>query len=207
MSTEFDEKASSWDDDPKRVRRAEIIGEFLKSRIKLEAIDQALEYGSGTGLLSFSMQDDLKRVVLMDESGEMTRIANEKAKRLSAPHFKAIQYDLMKDPLPEDHYDLIYILLTLHHVGDYQGLVKKFAQLLNPGGYLAIIDLEKEDGSFHEGEFHGHKGFEKPVLETVILESGLRVVSYEVCYELEKTDEHGNTRTYPLFMSIAVKPE
>ena len=205
MKTEFDEKAADWDENPDRVKRAESIADSIRTRINLQDVKKALEYGSGTGLLSFALQQDLKSVVLMDESIEMTKVALEKCQRFKVNHFKPMQYNLIEDPLPDEKFDLIYILLTLHHVKDYESLISKFSNLLNRGGHLAIIDLEKEDGSFHDGEFHGHKGFDKDVLKKKILESGLNNVSYEVCYEIEKVDEVGVKTSYPLFLLVARK--
>lgn len=205
MRTEFDEKAAAWDEDPVRVKRAEVIAGILKSRIDLSTIGSALEYGSGTGLLSFALRDELSAVTLMDESSEMIKLAGKKAAQLQANHFRPVQYNLMKEQMPKERFDLIYILLTLHHVLDYEGLLSKFATLLEPNGYLVIIDLEKEDGSFHDGEFFGHKGFEKCILKSNLEEVDLQFENYEVCYELEKTDEQGDKRKYPLFMMIARK--
>lgn len=205
MKTEFDEKAATWDEDPSRVARAETIGSIIKERINLSEVNSALEYGSGTGLLSQAMKDELKDVVLMDESEEMTRVAKAKFRDLQLEHFKPVLFNLMKEKLPNDRFDLIYILLTLHHVNDYERLLDKFSSLLNPGGHLAIIDLETEDGSFHEGEFFGHKGFDKCILKGKLEEVGMTAKSYEVCYEIEKVDEAGNKRLYPLFLMIAQK--
>ena len=205
MKAEFDDKAVSWDDDPIRVERAIVIGEFLKERLDLSGIKNALEYGSGTGLLSFAMKDQLKQVTLMDESLEMTRVASEKIANHDLKGFKALQYDLMKNPLPDQKYDLIYILLTLHHIIDYPALLNKFSQLLTAEGALVIIDLEKEDGSFHEGDFHGHNGFDRQELVAHLNNVGFEEKNYEVCYVLNRKFDDGTTRNYPLFMMIAAK--
>ena len=204
MATEFDEKAATWDDDPIRVKRAESIAKTMAEKIDLKKINSALEYGSGTGLLSFSLKDKLKHVVLMDESAEMTKVAQAKCINQSLDHFKPMQYDLMKDELPQARFDLIYILLTLHHILDYESILQKFAKLLNKNGYLAIIDLEKEDGSFHEGDFYGHKGFDKCILIDKLEEAGFIDKTYDVCYELERETESG-VKKYPLFLLVSEK--
>ncbi len=49
----------------------------------------------------------------------------------------------MKGPLPDERFDLIFIMLTLHHIGDVEELFRKFRRLLTSHGKLAIIDLEK----------------------------------------------------------------
>ena len=50
--------------------------------------------------------------------------------------------------------------MVLHHVTDIENIIRKFHNLLNPDGHLAIADLYTEDGSFHGKEFTGHKGFD-----------------------------------------------
>ena len=43
--------------------------------------------------------------------------------------------------------------MTLHHIHDLSTVLAAFATLLADGGHLCIADLEKEDGSFHGGDF------------------------------------------------------
>ena len=203
---EFDEKAATWDDDPIRLKRAESIANNLAKTIDLTQINSSLEYGSGTGLLSFSLKNHLNNVVLMDESAAMTEVAKEKCQKLKNVHFEPIQYDLLKQPLPQKRFDLIYTMLTLHHIVDLKGILEKFSRLLNKGGLLVIIDLEKEDGSFHDGEFHGHLGFDRSALEANLIACGLKPRSYEICYTLEKDTATG-TKQYPLFLLVAQKPK
>ncbi len=204
IMAEFDEKAATWDDDPIRVKRVESIAESLANILDLSAIDQAMEYGSGTGLLSFSLKDRLANVVLMDESRGMTEMAIKKGEVYQVDHFKPIQYDILKQPLPNLRFDLIYTLLTMHHVEETGTILAKFQQLLNQNGYLAIIDLDKEDGSFHEGKFHGHNGFDRFELENQLKHVGLQPTCYEVCYNIKKETESG-FKNYPLFLLISQK--
>jgi ubiquinone/menaquinone biosynthesis C-methylase UbiE len=57
-----------------------------------------------------------------------------------------IRCDLRSDPLPSARYDIVVCSMTLHHVEDIAELIGKFALLLRPGGTVALVDLEKEDG-------------------------------------------------------------
>ena len=56
--TNFDERAKDWDSDPKKVERARAVAEAIRKAIPLTANMSALEYGCGTGLLSFALQSD-----------------------------------------------------------------------------------------------------------------------------------------------------
>ena len=57
---EFDVKAAEWDKSNMHLERARTIaGEILKE-IPITAEMKALEFGAGTGLLSFLLRDQLK---------------------------------------------------------------------------------------------------------------------------------------------------
>jgi predicted TPR repeat methyltransferase len=60
----FDERAESWDDDPVRVARAAAVAEGIRSRVPLSSAMRALEYGCGTGLLSFELRHELGHITL-----------------------------------------------------------------------------------------------------------------------------------------------
>lgn len=202
--SEFDQKAATWDENPERVKRAEVIAKRIASNLDLSKVKAALEYGSGTGLLSFALRDKIPHITLMDESAEMIKVALVKKDKLEAFNIDPIQYNLQKQPLPNIRFDLIYLLLTLHHIEDVGSILKKFNELLTENGHLVIIDLDKEDGSFHDGEFHGHKGFERDNLEALLRASGFQPQSYNVCYKLEKETEEG-LKKYPLFLLVSEK--
>ncbi len=198
---EFDKKASSWDDDPAKVKRSAIIASRMKERLNNKRFEKAMEYGSGTGLLGFEFLDNVDHLTLMDVSQEMTRVAESKINDSLKGRVEALQIDLMKDVLPVQRFDLIFSLLTFHHIDDTEMILEKLHKLLLPGGVLAIIDLEKEDGSFHTGEFHGHLGFEENELKAQLIKKNFQAEQYSTIYSIDKE----NGRSYPLFMSVSRK--
>jgi ubiquinone/menaquinone biosynthesis C-methylase UbiE len=200
---EFDEMAASWDDDPLRVKRAASIAQSISAVLDLSKYPRALEYGSGTGLLSFALKDELESITLMDESAEMTNVAIQKCKAGQVGHLHPIKMDLMTDDYQASSpFDLIFILLTLHHIIDTEGILSRFKELIAPNGVLAIIDLETEDGSFHDREFHGHLGFDRHELEGKLKSAGFQPFHYDVIYEIEK-GEGADKKPYPLFLMMA----
>lgn len=200
----FDEKAATWDENPERTERSKIFAEIIRNKVDLSKVEKALEYGSGTGLLSFSLANDLQDITLMDESREMTKVTNNKCERLDIRHFHPIRYDLLTDELPEHKFDLIYTAMTMHHVDDTNAILKKFNEVSNPGGHIVLIDLVTEDGSFHNFEFDGHLGFDQDELESKLENNGFEPVSYQIGYTT-KAERGGEMREYPLFVSIAKK--
>ncbi|MCF6353263.1 MAG: class I SAM-dependent methyltransferase [Cyclobacteriaceae bacterium] len=201
----FDKKAADWDKNHDHTTRANKLVDYLGAQIDLSKVKNAMEYGSGTGLLSFALKDKLPSIDLMDASIEMTKAAQQKVADQSIASLHPVQYDIMTQELPANRYDLIFILQTLHHIDDTALFIQKSSQLLNNGGYLVIIDLVQEDGSFHEDEFHGHKGFVQSELEHKLRDSGLTPTYYGICHTIEKEMEDGSIKEYPLFMMVGKK--
>lgn len=202
---EFDEKASSWDEDPSRVERAKVIAERIRHYFKEAHFPSVMEYGSGTGLLGYELLDLFDKITFMDESKEMTRITLEKSRAFPDKKIEVLEYDLINDPLPPARYDLIFSMLTLHHIDDTKLILRKFQSLLNPGGLLAIIDLEKEDGSFHTGDFHGHLGFDKDELVKKLEKTSFELLHYDTIYKINKEINDGSRKDFPLFLALAKK--
>ena len=75
---EFDIKAKDWDKNQMHIERAEAIALAMLNTISIEEQMTAIEYGAGTGLLSFNLKDRFSKIILMDSSREMVRMAQQK---------------------------------------------------------------------------------------------------------------------------------
>ncbi|MCS6906811.1 MAG: class I SAM-dependent methyltransferase [Anaerolineales bacterium] len=202
----FDEKAREWDNNPARRERACAVAEAMRRQVPLRPTMTALEYGCGTGLLSFELRHELGRIVLADNSTGMLEVLQEKITAAQAKNLFPIRLDLLVDPLPAQRFDLIYSLMTLHHILDTQRILSLFHRLLLPGGYLCIADLDKEDGSFHQEPFEGHLGFERQELAELATAVGFEVLGFETVYRMVKLVD-GCQRHYPIFLMTARKRE
>ena len=51
--------------------------------------------------------------------------------------------------------------IILHHVVDLETAAQKFSKLVVDNGFICIVDLIEEDGTFHkdDSDFNGHNGF------------------------------------------------
>ena len=75
---EFDQKASQWDAKPVRVERALAMADGIRAALPLSSSLTALEYGCGTGLVSFELQSQLGHITLADSSSGMLAVVREK---------------------------------------------------------------------------------------------------------------------------------
>lgn len=205
VTSSFDDRAQTWDADPVKQERAEAVATALRQRVPLSPAWNALEYGCGTGLLSFALHADLGRIMLADSSPGMLAVLDRKIAAAGLTHLHSLALDLLTDPLPAERYDLIFTLMTLHHVADVGRLLRIFHDLLRPGGWLAIADLDQEDGSFHGPGFTGHNGFDRETLRAQLTEAGLGGVEFCTAYVMKKMTGQG-PREYPLFLAVAAHP-
>ncbi len=203
--TNFDDRAKTWDSDPMKVERAGAVADALRAAIPLQPGMTALEYGCGTGLLSFALREDLASITLADTSEGMLAVLADKIQAARADNMHPVRLDLATDPLPTERFDLVYSLMVLHHIPDTATILQRFYDVLNPGGWLAVVDLDREDGSFHaDRAAQVHHGFERPALQAMAEAAGFAQVRFSTVYEIEKTSA-GRTRTYPLFLMTARK--
>jgi ubiquinone/menaquinone biosynthesis C-methylase UbiE len=204
--SEFDEKAAGWDQNPMRIERAAAVAQAIRARIALSPAMRALEYGCGTGLLSFALQQggSLGQITLADNSDGMLAVLSEKIQAAGLGHMHPLKLDLVSDPLPAQRFDLVYTLLTLHHIPEAGRVLEAFYNLLAPGGWLALADLDQEDGTFHEEPFNGHLGFSRAELQAQLAGLGFSRIHFDTAYTMFKLRD-GKPHRYDVFLAVARK--
>ena len=200
----FDSKAREWDKNPVNQERALAIAEAIRKHVSLTRRMSALDYGSGTGLVSFPLRAELGQITLKDSSPGMLAVAREKIAAESITNLRVVLADLDAAPNPDEHYDLIYSSMTLHHVPDTDHILGAFHALLNGGGTLCIADLDSEDGSFHGPEIDVHHGFDRTELAARAKHAGFVEVTFDTVFAINK-QAAGGTRAYPVFLMVARK--
>jgi ubiquinone/menaquinone biosynthesis C-methylase UbiE len=203
--SEFDKKAAEWDMNPMHWDRSVAIANEMKLMIPLTREMTALEYGEGTGITSFLLKDNLKEITMMDNSTQMINVILGKISETKSDNLNALVFDLESADYTGKKFDLIFTQMVLHHVGNIDIILNRFNNLLNPGGYLAIADLYKEDGSFHGDNFHGHNGFDIAELSDKIARIDLKTLSHGECFVIDRRISETETRQFPVFLLIAKK--
>ena len=203
--TNFDERAKDWDSDPQKVERARAVAEAIRKAVPLSPSMKALEYGCGTGLLSFALQPDLGQITLADTSPGMLEVLANKITDAKVRNMHPVRLDLESDPIPSERFDLTYSLMTLHHIHNVKKVLIKFYDLLLPQGYLLVADLDREDGSFHtDGTTDVHQGFDRAKLKKVIEDIGFENVKFSTAYEIKKQIDYAE-KVFPVFLMSAQK--
>jgi hypothetical protein len=80
--------------------------------------------------------------------------------------------------------------------------------LLAPGGWLALADLDDEDGSFHSdpAEVH-HHGIDRGWLCTELTALGFAAPTAVTAHTFTRPDADGLPRDYPIFLVSARLPQ
>jgi ubiquinone/menaquinone biosynthesis C-methylase UbiE len=203
---DFDEKAKGWDMDPDRIARAVAFADELLKAIGSRKFSSALEFGSGTGNVSFHMADKFASITLADTSEGMLEVLRQKIASGRITNMKPFLINESYPLTSQDGFDIIYTLLTLHHIKDLNRVFSDLSSVLKPGGLLFIGDLVTEDGSFHhrDPEFDGHQGFDVAELKKLMKNNELEPVMDKIFYTIGR--EHNSVlKHYPLFIVEAKK--
>jgi ubiquinone/menaquinone biosynthesis C-methylase UbiE len=205
VMSEFDTKARDWDSNPDHLERSEAITRQFLKMVPLKPEMTAMEYGAGTGIMSFLLAKHFSQITLMDNSSEMINVMNEKVASSGLSHLKPIFFDLEKKNYLSVKFDCIYTQMAMHHVNDMNGIAQRFFDLLKPGGYLTIADLYAEDGSFHGEGFTGHNGFDVTRLQSMLGKIGFHQTVTQQCYTIKKIIDE-KTHSFPIFLMVSMKP-
>jgi ubiquinone/menaquinone biosynthesis C-methylase UbiE len=200
VSTDFDERAATWDDNPAIVERAKAVAGAIRDAVVLDPSMRMLEYGAGTGLVTQALQESVGPVTLADTSAGMREVMAQKIAAGAITDARVWDVDLSTGPAPDERFDVVVTVMALHHVPEVGPLLSNLAALLVEGGVLCIVDLEEEDGSFHGDDFHGHRGFARAALTSELSEVGFTDIGFQRCYEMVR-----DGRSYPLFLSTSVR--
>jgi len=203
--TNFDERAKDWDSDPQKVERARAVAEAIRQAVPLSTDMNALEYGCGTGLLSFVLQPFLGSITLADSSQGMLDVLTKKIAAAGVTNMYPMRLDLAAGTLPPERFHLTTSLMTLHHIEDTKDILRKFHDLLEPNGYLLVADLDLEDGSFHRGgTTNVHQGFSREELQKEVEAAGFGNVAFSTVHQIKKKID-GQEKVFPVFLMVARK--
>jgi len=203
-SNHFNQVANRWDSNPARVAMAQKHCELIKKSFRLSADMEVLDFGCGTGLVSLCILPYVKKITGVDGSEGMVSVFQEKIKANNIPNCSAVYFHSEQSFLPpgEHSYDLIITTMTFHHIKDIRKVLGEFFSVLKPGGQVCIIDLEKEDGSFHEDPAAGavHEGFEQQYLYDALYDTGFKKIDVSVGFVHERKSTQ---KKYPILIAKA----
>jgi len=195
----FANKSKSWDMSSKRVQNAKSIAELIVKNIDLDKEMELMDFGAGTGLLSYFVAPFVGKIVAVDNSPSMLKEFETKCDAFAC-ETEIVEKDLSSETL-DRKFDGIISSMTIHHLEDTLALFRKLYEMLKDGGFIAIADLDSEDGSFHSdntGVFH--HGFDREALQAIAEEAGFKDVRFDTASTIQKPH-----RDFTVFLMTAKK--
>jgi len=197
----FSHKSKHWNSNSKRVQSAKAIADTIVKNVSLNKEMHIMDFGAGTGLLSYYLSHTIGKVTAVDNSPSMLEVFKEKSESFECPTV-VLEHDLVHEELAEDtNYNGIVSSMTMHHIENQEDMFSKMYALLSENGFIALADLDSEDGTFHsdnEGVFHF--GFDRDVLENIAKKVGFKEVKFYTANTIEKPQA-----TYTVFLITAKK--
>ena len=195
----FTHKSKSWDMSSKRVKNAKGIAELIVNNIKLDKSMELMDFGAGTGLLSYFIAPFVDKIVAVDNSPSMLKEFHSKCDEFSCKT-EVIEKDFSREIL-DRKFDGVISSMTIHHLEDTSALLSKLYDMLDDGGFIALADLDSEDGSFHSdntGVFH--YGFDRQLLAKYAQEAGFKDVNFSLASTISKPHAE-----FTVFLMTAIK--
>lgn len=203
---DFDAAAATWDENPHRVEMTREIGEALCAAVPLTPEMDALEIGCGTGLMTMLLQPQVRSILAVDTSEGMLTALRAKIESAQVTNIEPLKLDLTVADPPR-LVDLVYSVMTFHHIPDPASALQRLRPFLRPGGYVAIADLDAEDGSFHGGrEGVAHNGFSAEQMQEMLASAGLTELRSIVAHTVVRPRPDGVTGEYPVLLTVGRKP-
>lgn len=200
----FDRAAAEWDANPARVALARAVVEAIREAVPLCPDMAAMDFGAGTGLVTLGLSPYVASVTAADTSGEMLRVLDGKLKALQVGNVRTMLCEIGKALPPVSGLDLIVSSMVLHHIPDVAQVLRWLRSCLRVGGWIALADLDSEDGSFHAdptGVYH--RGFDREEVCRWLLDAGFVEAAVREAHRMVRPVPDGQTRQYPVFLVTA----
>ena len=199
MIDHFKHKSKNWDMSSMRVQNAKSIAELIVKNINFNESMEVMDLGAGTGLLSYFIAPHVSKIIAVDNSPSMLEEFKNKALEFDS-ETEILAADISKDDL-ERTFDGIISSMTIHHVEDTKALFHKLYTMLNENGFIAIADLDAENGSFHSDNTGVHHyGFDREMLKSIAKEAGFKDIRFDLASTINKPH-----CTFSVFLMTAVK--
>ena len=205
MTDFFDKAAVVWDKDPGRVQMARTIADAMINALHPVGTELVMDYGTGTGNIALRIAPHVKRIIAVDSAKGMLEVLKEKIMTDGITTIEPREWSIGHDVADLPRFDLIVSSMTMHHVRDIADAARTFHELLQPGGRIAIADLDSDNGEFHEAPgIAEHDGIDRKNLQQVFELAGFDSVRFSEGATIHKTSSRtGKPRDFTIFLMTA----
>lgn len=172
-NTQQFEKMASRYDNSDRIHIAKLAADAIREILVDTKQKTAMDFGCGTGLIGLNLIDEFDSVLFVDTSANMLEQVNHKIKASNLQKAATLNLNLEEETPEQAKVDYIMMSQVLLHINDYQSVLTKLYDILNPSGQLIIIDYNWNEAVQSDLI---HPGFDQVGLKSVLAKIGFRTI-------------------------------
>ncbi|MEO1731583.1 MAG: metalloregulator ArsR/SmtB family transcription factor [Pseudomonadota bacterium] len=141
----FARHAGEWDDLRALHSPDGEVEQKLAEALADHDLGALLDIGTGTGRMAELFAGDAARIVALDKSLEMLRVARAKLQHFPAAQVDLVQGDFANLPFDAATFDTVLLHQVLHFAPDPEQALLEAARVTRPQGCIAIVDFAAHD--------------------------------------------------------------
>ena len=137
----FLDRAESWD-----TMRVDMIGARTDLLALLDLLDDRWvvgDLGCGSGMISAALAPCVSRVIAVDESGPMLKVAEQRLAPFDNVELRTGTIESL--PVEDETLDAAILFLVAHFITDPARAMTEIRRVLKPEGRLLVVDLMSHD--------------------------------------------------------------
>ncbi len=135
----FDNVSVEWDDMRQGFYNDKVI-DCLASAIDANASKVVADVGTGTGFVAAGLASRVDRVIGIDNSAAMLRVARSNFANLGVDNVETMLGGIDRLPVADHTVDAAVANMVLHHAPDPVAMIREMARVTRPGGWVAVTD-------------------------------------------------------------------
>ena len=169
----FTDHAEHWDELRRMHSSDEAVEAALARALEARPLGRLLDIGTGTGRMAELFAERAERIVALDKSLAMLRVARAKLQHLPAERVELVQGDFGSLPFAADSFDTVLFHQVLHFAQAPATVLAEAGRVTRPDGRVAIVDFaahQREE--LRARHAHARLGFEDSALAGMLDAAG-----------------------------------
>ena len=169
----FSDHAEDWDELRRMHSSDEAVEAALARALEARPLGRLLDIATGTGRMAELFAERAERIVALDKSLAMLRVARAKLQHLPAERVELVQGDFGSLPFAADSFDTVLFHQVLHFAQAPATVLAEAGRVTRPDGRVAIVDFaahQREE--LRDRHAHARLGFEDSALAGMLDAAG-----------------------------------
>ena len=169
----FSDHAEDWDELRRMHSSDEAVEAALARALEARPLGRLLDIGTGTGRMAELFAERAERIVALDKSLAMLRVARAKLQHLPAERVELVQGDFGSLPFAAASFDTVLFHQVLHFAQAPATVLAEAGRVTRPDGRVAIVDFaahQREE--LRDRHAHARLGFEDSALAGMLDAAG-----------------------------------